>query len=1091
MGFADYLLRRCLLRRSKVRSVDQTSASQVPQEVPEVVVTESHEGNEADTQTSNDGPENKREDSFTTFSPVNLPIVETPHQHEMDGVEHSSPIHRVDSSDSNDDIVLEEEQKNTTNTTIPLKHGPMLSSDGQDYENNNNNNNNNDSYHGLVECSARSSNIVRLSLATTMPLNRWTGVDPDGDEFTWTGSTLDEPMTPQSYSSMYMLNEFNPMNRSTATGNARNSCTSDTLFQGCHRQDARYGNCALTRSAVSLRSPRNTFGKQSGEFQGSGAIKASSAVPEHGPRDSGKPPLCCTVYGPTESASHSTTSNLTNLCVGSEAHSAKEKFGLKTPTNADSCPFPCHEPISFWPLDLLPPEPKELVSVNVGRTPSHLFKKKVVEVSYAHERVIGKYQHMLNDKYVIYPRWNLGVGSYSEVMLCYNLEDKVYYAMKVMDRARLQRKALGVDSPLHRVKCEVAIMKKLRHDNILAVVEVIDDPRSRKIYLVLELAERGEIMSMKNDGTVLPTGDRAALNEQDVIRAMRSIVSAAMYAHHLGIAHRDIKPQNIVLTAEGDAKLSDFGVSIMVGDSAVRVRREGTVAFLPPEMLVSSEFQAAPLCPRRFSSYNSSIGNRTRMVPAMTLSCLTQEVHRGISNVFSTSLKSDLFRESCNSAETEVHSAATPPYSPEGPTRVNVRSPTAGLEAIPQVNLFKADVFSLGVTAYVLLMGQLPWRARDARSQLQAILSKPDPFAVELRNDCGDSEDGRKSQRKSRGEVDSQLCLNNDAPLGSAKTMCGQCPTLLDSQEEMRVSRDGMFQVLDTNNVRAVGVENPGGCWSFTSLLLPEEVTGHSGLDGSLLGCANSSECETGKNSLPNAKPKSHLAMIVSSDTSCTWDARETSKLNNLANGDTTATHVGRNLVEQTHKFVSPADRSFTESGGEAAHPLVSDSLTHCGHAAEGQVNSTPTRSLTTQVGMEMTRTFQQTDFDTVDTAEASTDAAKALTTKKITAATPLYSDADRSQPSLPVTNTNGSISANAIDFISRCLNVDPAKRSSMEELYYHPWLQGPIASDGKAKDPVDVALPPPFSDDLSSGTPNVRHTRSDTSMSNLVPGVD
>ncbi|RNE99810.1 putative protein kinase, putative,serine/threonine protein kinase [Trypanosoma conorhini] len=1089
MVFADYLLKRCFLRKRRVQSLDQSPAPLVTQEVQDAVAAEPGEGTEAPAETGAEALGNGQEDSPMASSQVNLPILGAPKQRGMGGAEHSPATHSVDRSDiEDDDIVLEEEQKKTATTNIPLKHDTLLLNDGQN-DDNSHNSNSKDCCRCLVPCSAWSSNIICFPSISAVPPNRWTGLDPDDDELAWTGSTLDEPMTPQSYSSMRTHNDFNPLNRSVATGNAKNSCTSDSIIQGLLRQDGKCPNCALARSAISQSPPNSTLGKQSSETHQSGKIRVvNSAVSEHLSRESEKPPLCVTVHGSTEVGSHSSNPILTNVCVCSEAHSAKEKYGLKTPTNFASGSFPGNESTSLWPPDSFPPEPKELVGVNSGRTRSRPVREKVVECRYAHEQVVGKYQHLLNDKYVIYPRWNLGVGSYSEVMLCYNLEDKIYYAMKVMDRARLQRRALGVDSPLHRVKCEIAIMKKLRHDNILALVEVVDDPRSRKIYLVLELAELGELLSMENDGTVVPTGDRKALTEHEVVRVMHSIVSAAMYAHQLGIAHRDIKPQNIVLTAEGDAKLSDFGVSIIVGDSAVRVRREGTVAFLPPEMLVSSEVLAAPSCPRQSSSCSSSNGNCTTIVSATTSSYLTQGVKKGISTVFSASLKKDLFGEPCNHAEEEAGQEPTLQFSPPKPTRVSATSPAAGSDAIPQVDLFKADVFSLGVTAFVLLMGRLPWRARDVRSQRQAILSDPDPFGAEPRSACGVPEDGSHPQRTSGGGANSQLCLDKGAPLGSATTLHRPVPAVLDGakeeEEEMGAFRDGRFQLVDANDLRPLGAEKPRGCRSFTSLPPPEEVAEHPAL-GERSPCRVADDaCETGNNPQPSGKPKPHPLSMASSDSGFTWDTQAAYTHSTLAGGNITAIHAGWDPGEETHASVFSADQASTEGGSAATKTVVPGSLPHFVHAAGGQFDSALGGSPTPQLEMEATMAFQQTALNPVDTSEAPTHTAEAATAN----ATEHLCVADRRQPFLPTAKTNGPVSANAIDFIRRCLNVDAAKRSSMEELYYHPWLQSARMRAGDGTSPVDVAAPTPCPAGLPTETQSAKHVGEDTSMSSSDP---
>jgi len=97
-------------------------------------------------------------------------------------------------------------------------------------------------------------------------------------------------------------------------------------------------------------------------------------------------------------------------------------------------------------------------------------------------------------------------GSYGLVKLAYSEEDSTHYAMKILSKRKLLRKAglMGRGpkrgtSPLDRVYREIAVLKKLDHPNVVKLIEVLDDPLEDSLYLVFELVTEGEVLSIPND----------------------------------------------------------------------------------------------------------------------------------------------------------------------------------------------------------------------------------------------------------------------------------------------------------------------------------------------------------------------------------------------------------------------------------------------------------------------------------------------------------------------------------------------------------------------------------------------------------------
>ena len=92
----------------------------------------------------------------------------------------------------------------------------------------------------------------------------------------------------------------------------------------------------------------------------------------------------------------------------------------------------------------------------------------------------------------------IGRGVHGKVKLARSLETGDYVAIKIIQRFSKKRRLGRVTvSPEDKTKREIAILKKIRHANVVGLLEVIDDPELKKIYMVLEHVELGEIIWRK------------------------------------------------------------------------------------------------------------------------------------------------------------------------------------------------------------------------------------------------------------------------------------------------------------------------------------------------------------------------------------------------------------------------------------------------------------------------------------------------------------------------------------------------------------------------------------------------------------------
>ncbi len=169
----------------------------------------------------------------------------------------------------------------------------------------------------------------------------------------------------------------------------------------------------------------------------------------------------------------------------------------------------------------------------------------------------------------------LGQGGMATVFKAYHPALDRYVAIKVLHPAFTADPTF-----LARFQREARIVAKLDHPNIVPIYDFSE--HRGHTYLVMRFID-GETLKARMK--------RGAVTQQEVVRIAKSVGDALTYAHKQDVLHRDVKPSNVMLTADGGVFLTDFGLARMAAASESTMSRDmmvGTPQYISPEQAKGS-----------------------------------------------------------------------------------------------------------------------------------------------------------------------------------------------------------------------------------------------------------------------------------------------------------------------------------------------------------------------------------------------------------------------------------------------------------------------------------------------------------------------
>lgn len=208
---------------------------------------------------------------------------------------------------------------------------------------------------------------------------------------------------------------------------------------------------------------------------------------------------------------------------------------------------------------------------------------------YLESEKVSNYIKMYYKKYDSYPPTTLsfykfgrliGRGAFGKVNLGLHILTGRFVAIKSFNKTKLESV-----SAINKIYHEVNLMKNLRHNSIVKILETIET--DKYILIVMENVSGGDLLSFVKK--------RSQLSEKTAKMIFRQLMLALKYIHSRNIIHRDIKLDNILIDLNNNIKLCDFGVGKQIHKGELLNDQCGTPAYIAPEIVRNEGYEGPPV----------------------------------------------------------------------------------------------------------------------------------------------------------------------------------------------------------------------------------------------------------------------------------------------------------------------------------------------------------------------------------------------------------------------------------------------------------------------------------------------------------------
>jgi len=156
----------------------------------------------------------------------------------------------------------------------------------------------------------------------------------------------------------------------------------------------------------------------------------------------------------------------------------------------------------------------------------------------------------------------IGFGGFSVVILVMSDRYAIPFAAKIVPKGS---------------RCDSEQLLKLTHANIIRMYDVFESDDF--VYLITEYCENGNLACLIESEALLRSRER-------LLSVMQQLTLSLLHCHERGVAHRDVKPSNVLIDRHGRPKLNDFGLSVQCEPGTLIASYSGSQPYRAPELVL-------------------------------------------------------------------------------------------------------------------------------------------------------------------------------------------------------------------------------------------------------------------------------------------------------------------------------------------------------------------------------------------------------------------------------------------------------------------------------------------------------------------------